>query len=120
MSKFNYETLEESLRIGKKVQVCCVNQFGGVEEWNNVSEIDKDFDISRYRIVEETMSKCRAIVENGRIQFLVQKGDEKYEDFAKVLKKMDGKKIISWYGDVRDENGNEMSGLVITTKGTDR
>ena len=60
--------------------------------------------------------KCTAVVEYGRINLIIMKNEKGYEEFAKVLGKIDKKGIMSWYGDVENENGKEQSGLVITFK----
>jgi len=62
------------------------------------------------------VAKCMAVVEGKRIQLIIQKGDEGYEDFSRVLTDMDSNGATSWYGDVTDEKGKEQSGLVITSK----
>ena len=64
-------------------------------------------------------SKCIAIAEYGRINLIIQKGENGYKEFAKVLNNIDkhGGITMSWYGDVEDENGKEQSGLVIMAGG---
>ena len=64
-------------------------------------------------------NKCIAIAECGRINLIIQKGEEGYKEFAKVLNNIEkhGGITMSWYGDVEDENGKEQTGLVITVGG---
>jgi hypothetical protein len=63
--------------------------------------------------------KCTAIVEHDRIQLIINKKDKGYNEFAKVINKIDKKGVMIWYGDVEDENFIETSGLVITHKLSD-
>lgn len=63
------------------------------------------------------MAKCIAIVKHGRINLIIRKGEKGYEEFVKVLNKVEKKGLFSWYGDVTDENDKEQSGLIITHKG---
>ena len=60
-------------------------------------------------------AKCIAIAEDGRINLIISKKEKGYEEFKKILDTIDKKGIFSWYGDVEDLNGNERSGLVIST-----
>ncbi len=62
------------------------------------------------------MAKCVAIAEYGRINLIIRKDEEGYEEFAKVIKSVNNDGIFSWYGDVNDENGKEQCGLIITSK----
>ena len=61
------------------------------------------------------MAKCVAIAEYGRINLIIRKDEEGYEEFAKIIKKVNDNGIFSWYGDVNDENDKEQCGLIITS-----
>ena len=50
----NYKALETALREGHRVQTCSVDHKGRAMEWQDVSEINRAFDPSRYRIIEST------------------------------------------------------------------
>jgi hypothetical protein len=60
------------------------------------------------------MGSCIAVAEDDRIQLIIDKGDEGYEDFSKVLALIEEGECMSWYGDVTDENGKERCGLIIS------
>jgi len=57
---------------------------------------------------------CIAIAEYGRINLIIQKNQKGYNKFAKVLSQIEIDGFQSWYGDVRDEDEKEQSGLIIT------
>jgi hypothetical protein len=61
-------------------------------------------------------STCYANVRGDRIQFLIRKGERGYRAFAKVLTAIEKGGFMSWYGDVCDKDGNDRSGLIITTR----
>ncbi len=61
------------------------------------------------------MDKCMAIAEHGRINLIIRKGEKGYKGFSKVLDKIEKNGIMSWYGDVRNEDGKEQCGLIITS-----
>ena len=61
-------------------------------------------------------AQCIAIAEHGRINLIISKKEKGYDEFKKIIGNIDKKGVFSWYGDVEDLNGNERSGLVITTK----
>ena len=65
---------------------------------------------------KSTQHKCTAIAENGRINLIIDKKQKGYKAFALILNKIEKDGIMSWYGDVENENGKEQSGLVITVK----
>lgn len=62
------------------------------------------------------IARCIAIAEHGRINLIISKKEKGYDEFREVLDCVEKKGIFSWYGDVEDLNGNERSGLVITTQ----
>jgi hypothetical protein len=62
------------------------------------------------------IAKCTAVVSRGRINLVIQKGEKGYKAFVKVLNKIDKEGCMSWYGDVTTADGEEQSGLVITSK----
>lgn len=57
-----------------------------------------------------------AIVVDGRIQLDIRKGDEGYDVVASVLDAIETSGYMSWYGDIRRDDGVETSGLVITSR----
>lgn len=59
-------------------------------------------------------TQCTAIVEHGRINLIISKDEKGYDEFKKVLDKIEEKGFFCWYGDVEDSEGKERSGLVIT------
>ena len=61
-------------------------------------------------------AKCTAIVEGDRIHLVIRKTHKGYKDFFGVLEKIDNSGLLSWYGDIENEEGKEQSGLVITNK----
>lgn len=63
-------------------------------------------------------AKCIAIVEFGRINLIIQKNEKGYSQFAKVLHNIEKEGCMSWYGDVRNDNGDEQCGWIITPKAT--
>lgn len=65
------------------------------------------------------MFTCKAIVDGDRIQLDIRKGDDGYEEFVAALNKMEEEGHVSWYGDIRLEDGTETSGLVLARKQVD-
>jgi len=63
-------------------------------------------------------AKCIAIASGDRINFMIRKEEDGYDDFSKVFSSIEKGEIMCWYGDVVDEDGNERSGLIISTKPT--
>ena len=61
------------------------------------------------------MKTCAAVVENGRIQLVIRKGEDGYDEFAEALVGIAAHGCMSWYGDITDAEGAEQSGLIITT-----
>lgn len=61
--------------------------------------------------------KCMAIAQHGRINLIIAKGEKGYAEFKKVLEQIEKNGLMTWYGDVTDENGKDRSGLIITSKG---
>jgi hypothetical protein len=47
----SYEELRKALRDGHTVQRCMINSSGGAEKWNDVTAIDEEWAVSRYRIL---------------------------------------------------------------------
>jgi hypothetical protein len=62
------------------------------------------------------MVQCKAVVEHGRIQLIIRKNEKGYKEFVKVLDSIEKNGYQSWYGDVTDVDGTEMSGLIITSQ----
>lgn len=63
-------------------------------------------------------AKCTAIASGDRINFLIRKEEDGYDEFSKVFDSIEKGEIICWYGDVVDEVRNERSGLIISVKPT--
>ena len=63
-------------------------------------------------------AKCIAIASGDRINFMIRKGEDGYDEFAKVFSSIEKGKIMCWYGDVVDEDGSERCGLIISTEPT--
>jgi hypothetical protein len=61
-------------------------------------------------------TSCIALADGDRINLIIMKGEKGYSAFAKVLKTIDKKGFMSWYGDVTTADGKEQSGLIITCK----
>ena len=61
------------------------------------------------------MATCTAVTRDGRIQLDIRRGEEGYEEFAKVLNAIEAQGCMSWYGDIVNAEGKEQSGLIITT-----
>jgi len=60
------------------------------------------------------MKRCVAITDGDRISFAIQKGEDGYEEFAKVLSSVAESGCWKlWYGDIVNADGVEQSGLVI-------
>lgn len=62
-------------------------------------------------------TQCTTIVEHGRINLIISKGEKGYDKFKEVLDSIEQKGFFCWYGDVEDLQSKERSGLVITSKG---
>ena len=60
-------------------------------------------------------SACNANVRGDRIQLLIREDEPGYDAFKKVLAAISMDGFMSWYGDVRDNDGKEQCGLIITT-----
>jgi len=61
------------------------------------------------------MAKCTAITKNGRIQLIIQQGEDGYKEFADILNEVEKNGYLIWYGDVEDGQGEERGGLIITS-----
>lgn len=59
---------------------------------------------------------CPANAHDGRIELIIEKGEDGYDQFALALNKIDKIGCMSWYGDVIDKNGVARCGLIITCK----
>ena len=59
---------------------------------------------------------CTAIAENGRINLIIKKDDKDYQKFADILNAIEKNGIVSWYGDIVNQNNEEQSGLIIISK----
>lgn len=70
--------------------------------------------MAKVKLAERKIT-CMAVVEHGRINLIIDKRDDGYEAFSKVLTAIKKKGVFCWYGDVEDEDGIERSGLVITS-----
>ena len=62
---------------------------------------------------------CDAIIEDGRIQFDIRKGDRGYDEVAQALQAIEEEGPFSWYGDITTASGHETTGLIITNTGQD-
>lgn len=60
------------------------------------------------------MAQCTAIIRDGRIQFDIRKEDPGYDELASTLDEIVCDPTC-WYGDIRREDGEETSGLVLTS-----
>lgn len=56
---------------------------------------------------------CTAVADGDRINLVIRKGEKGYMAFAKVLLAIQKKGCFSWYGDIRNAEGNEQCGLII-------
>ncbi len=63
-----------------------------------------------------TEAECKAYARHNRIYLDIQKGMDGYDEFAAVLDNIDNDGCFSWFGDITTDDGDERSGLVITTK----
>jgi hypothetical protein len=65
------------------------------------------------------VTKCTAVLQNGRINLLIDKSDQGFNEFSEVLESIDrdGCDVLSFYANVPDEEGSESDkmGLVITS-----
>ena len=61
---------------------------------------------------------CTAVAKNGRIQLIIRKGEQGYKAFSSVLVAIEKEAFLSWYGDVRTQDGKEQCGLIITSAPT--
>lgn len=59
---------------------------------------------------------CEAIIENGRVNILVNKNDQNFKIIADTLNNIEKKGVLIYYGDIKDEDDNETSGIIITSK----
>lgn len=75
--------------------------------------------VTKYLDMSKKIAKCTAVVQHGRINLLIDKSTEGYDEFSKVFKSIDrkGRTILSFYAHVPDENGEESNdmGLIITS-----
>jgi hypothetical protein len=63
---------------------------------------------------EIKMGTCTAVADGNRISFIISKEDPGYDDFAKVIGKIEKYKPFAWCGDVTAPNKKESEGIVLT------
>jgi hypothetical protein len=92
--------------------------YVGGDDEELFDKIDKEYGINQPEqttVKGDTMTtECKAIADGKRIQFIISKQDPGYENFAKVLTSIEKHGSFGWYGDVRDSEGKESNGLVLT------
>ena len=59
---------------------------------------------------------CMATVDRDRINLIISRRNPDYIYFTKILNKISMHGMLYWYGATKDNNGNEIDGLVITSK----
>ncbi len=62
------------------------------------------------------MAECKAVVRGDRIELRIKKEDPGYNEFAEVLEGVSKDGLVSYYGNVGDEDGDPSFGLILTTQ----
>ncbi len=61
-------------------------------------------------------AKCTAIASGNRINLIIDKSEKGYKKFSNIITEIKKGGLFCWFGDVRDENGKERCGLILTCK----
>ena len=107
------EAETEVMKAGAKRRGMSVNQYLSFLGFISHARSQIPYEI-RGRIENAEFKVCQAVADCGRIQLVIDKGDDGYDEFVKVINKIETQGFFSFYGDVTNADGEEQCGLILT------